>query len=149
MLNYLIRWPSWILTFKWNSIISLMCSQILRKHPVAKLFQALRVLDADSWKCELAPVRGPLGRHSTMARSKHWSKSHAGTWTACFSSVNCATIRFFKECMVRTTILPENLARKYFGKYLHKFLISPICNWFLFWTQGYYQGQICFSKEAL
>lgn len=74
MFNYLIRWPSWILTLKWNRITSHVCSQVLRKYPVTKLFQALNVLDADSWKWELAPVTVPLGCHLTMAWSNHLRK---------------------------------------------------------------------------
>lgn len=150
MFNYLIRWPSWILMLKWNRITSHVCPQVLRKYPVTKLFQALNVLDADSWKCELAPVKGPLGCQFTRAWSNHLKKQPCWHLDSKHSSpIWTAMIRLFKECLVHTTILSENLVRKSFGKCLYECLISPICNWFVFWTQGYHKGQICFSEEAL
>lgn len=137
------------LTLKWNGITSLMCSQVLEKQPVTKLFQALNVLDADAGSVSLLLSEVLWAITPQWHEATTWSKSHAGPWTACFSGVNYAMIRFLKACMVHTTILSENLVRKSFGKYLYKFLVSPICNWFLFWNRGYYKGQICFRKEAL
>lgn len=152
MFNYLIRWPSWILTLKWNRITSHVCSQVLRKYPVTKLFQALNVLDADSWKWELAPVTVPLGCHLTMAWSNHLKKEPCWAvgklappiWTAMIKSFKGSMVQYFNTQQYCQRTLWENPLES-----VYEFLISPICNWFLFWIQGYYKGQACFSEEAV
>lgn len=80
-----------------ENILSLSCSK------------ALNVLDTDSWKWELLLSKVLWAVTLQLHEAISWRKSHVGTWTACFSSVNCAMIRFFKECMVHTTRLSETL----------------------------------------